>query len=646
MQTLRNIISRYMRHVTFLLVALLLVMILCLQFAHEQKLARETAGETFYQIGQLLERNQEELAETKAAYRQTCLHNAEAIAYLIEDNPSVLNSVEELKRIAKMMEVDEIHIFDTTGRIYAGTHPEYYDYTFDSGEQMHFFKPLLTDKSLHLVQDITPNTAEAKLMQYSALWSKSGAFIVQIGMEPVNVLKATEKNELSYLFSLFRVNPHANYYAVIESGEIVGSTDLPNVGRQLSEIGLDLHAIAEGTTAFHARVNGVNSYCVFREKDGNYIGRVLSCHEMYQSIPPITAALAVCLITIALILSHVVTKSMNLYVVEGIRSVNEKLHSITQGNLDEMIDIQNSVEFSELSSYINRMKQSLLDNNQKMSYVLSKTNMYIGVYEYNHHMKRVRITQHIPRILCLEASEADRLSSDCVQFQSFITELRSHPVAGETNVFSIEERYVKLEELNKENEIFGVVIDVTEEIRKRQKIEAERDYDPLTGLFNRRGLEIRLSALFSEPETLGCCAVVMIDADNLKTINDTYGHDAGDVYLKEIAALFEDFGPKSCISARLGGDEFLLFLYRYGSEQELTDTIALLSDLQNNSFADLNGQVRVPLQFSFGASLTEQSADYETQMKEADERMYENKRARKEALISPAPSYRSNDRSC
>lgn len=122
MQTLKNIISRYMRHVTFLLVAFLLVLILCLQFSHEQRLARETAGETFYQIGQLLERNQQELDETKAAYRQTCLHNAEAIAYIIEDAPSVLDSVEELRRIAEMMEVDEIHIFDTTGRIYAGTH--------------------------------------------------------------------------------------------------------------------------------------------------------------------------------------------------------------------------------------------------------------------------------------------------------------------------------------------------------------------------------------------------------------------------------------------------------------------------------------------------------------------------------------------
>ncbi len=630
MQTLKEIISRYMRSVTFVLVIVLLALILCLQIMSEHKQAQQAATETFYQIEQLLEKNLEELAETEEAYRQTCLHNAEAIAYIIEDNPSVLESVEELKKIARMIEVDEIHIFDTTGRIYAGTHPEYYDFTFDSGEQMQFFKPMLTDKTLRLVQDITPNTAEAKMMQYSALWSKNEAFIVQVGMEPVNVMKATEKNELSYLFSLFRVNRDANYYAVNgQTGEIIGSTDLSCVGRNLSEIGLSLSAVTADRTGFHASVNGEDSYCVFVKYNENYIGRVLSKRVLYQRIPATTAGLIFCLVTIAIILFQVVTRSMNQYVVDGIHSVNEKLHSIAQGNLDEMIDIQTSVEFSELSSYINRMKQSLLDNNEKMSYVLSKTNMYIGVYEYNHHMKRVRFTQHVPRILCLEPEETETLSSDYRVFQTFISKLHNEPVAGESNVFSLKDHYVKLEELNKDDEIFGVIIDVTDEIRKRREIEAERDFDPLTGLYNRRGLEIRLSTLFAEPESLCHGAIIMIDADNLKTINDTYGHDAGDVYLREIAGLFRDFGPKDSLSARLGGDEFILFLYHYDSEQELTDAIALMTDLQNSRFATLNDQVRVPLRFSFGCSLTGQSSDYESLMKEADEKMYENKRKRK-----------------
>lgn len=638
MQTLGNIINRYMRSVTLFLVIALLALILYLQVAHERRQAYEAATETFYQIRQVLEKNQAELTEIKSAYRQTCLHNAEAIAYMIEDNPSVLNSVETLKEIAALIEVDEIHIFDITGRIYAGTHPEYYDFTFDSGDQMRFFKPMLTDKSLRLVQNITPNTAEAKLMQYSALWSKNKAFIVQVGMEPVNVLKATEKNELSYIFSLFRVNPDANYYAVHKySGTVVGSTDLSYVGKNLSEIGLSLDEVTAHDKGFHADVNGERSYCVFMEIGGNYIGRILSCQDLYRRIPPTTVALAVCLITIAMILSYVVTRYMNRYVVEGIHGINEKLHSIAQGNLDEIVDIQSSVELAELSGYINRMKKSILDNNRKMSYVLGKTNMYIGVYEYNRHMKRVRITEHVPRILALETGEADRLCTDYRAFREFIADLRKNPFADETCVFAIRERYVKLEEVIDSDEIFGVIIDVTDEIEKRKKIEAERDYDPLTGLYNRRGLENRLSALFDRSTALGHSAVVMIDTDNLKTINDTYGHDAGDVYLKEIAGLFRDFEPKSCVSARLGGDEFVLFLYGYANEQELEDAVALLADLETHGFVDLGDQVRVPLRFSLGYSLTGQSVDYEKLMKEADEKMYENKRKRKSSGIRPMP---------
>ena len=136
MQVLKKIISRCMHRVTCVLVAIIVVIMLFVQIASEQKRDYETAIRTFMQIEQLLAQNQEEFDDVLEEYRETCLHNAEAIAYLIEHNPSVIEDLEELKKIAQFMEVDEIHIFDDTGRIYAGTHPQYYDYTFDSGEQM------------------------------------------------------------------------------------------------------------------------------------------------------------------------------------------------------------------------------------------------------------------------------------------------------------------------------------------------------------------------------------------------------------------------------------------------------------------------------------------------------------------------------
>ena len=133
MRPLKKMISRYMRLITCMLVAIILIIIAYIQITNEHRQAYEDAVRTFQQIKQLLEQNQEELEEVRKEYSETCLHNAEAIAYIIQKNPTVLDNIEELKRIAEVMEVDEIHIFDDTGCIYAGTHPEYYDYTFDSG---------------------------------------------------------------------------------------------------------------------------------------------------------------------------------------------------------------------------------------------------------------------------------------------------------------------------------------------------------------------------------------------------------------------------------------------------------------------------------------------------------------------------------
>ena len=123
MKPLRKIISRYMNLVTLLLISFLTIVIGYVQVADTHRQAYSDATKTFQQIEQVLEQNEAELAEIREEYSRTCLYSAEAIAYLIQNKPSVLDSVDELKQIAVFMEVDEIHIFDKTGRIFAGTHP-------------------------------------------------------------------------------------------------------------------------------------------------------------------------------------------------------------------------------------------------------------------------------------------------------------------------------------------------------------------------------------------------------------------------------------------------------------------------------------------------------------------------------------------
>ncbi len=459
---------------------------------------------------------------------------------------------------------------------------------------------------------------------------------VEENVVEVDVTEAMGKKEYSNLFSLIRVNSDANYYVVSEAtGEIVGSTEQDNIGVLCDKIGLSFENVKEKANGFTEKINGKYYFCVCLRMGSEYVGRCVACSELYRRVPTTAFLLLMCLATISCILTYVVCRYMNRYVVDGIDEVNDELCKIAEGNMDVKVDIRTSEEFSELSDYINAMVSSLSDSNSKISYVLSKTNMFIGVYEYRLGAKPVHCTEYIPRIFSLELDEWRLLTSDYELFQEFIEKVRTNPLEEEPGVFVLSEtpeQYVKLEEMEIGKEVFGVVIDVTEEVQKRRKIEAERDRDLLTGLYNRRGLEIQLSGLFEEREKLGCSALVMIDADGLKGINDTYGHEMGDEYLKKIGGMIQNFGIRSSLASRQGGDEFVLFLYDYEDEEGLQHALETLEYVQENSTARLSENLTVPLRFSFGYSVLMDGMSYDEMLKAADTRMYENKRKRKKAL--------------
>ncbi len=446
------------------------------------------------------------------------------------------------------------------------------------------------------------------------------------------VTDATEQHQYTNLFSMIRVNSDADYYVVSDGGIVLGTTVNTALGSSCEDMGLSLDKVKTDSNGFYEKINGNTFYCLFQKEGNEYVGRCVDCGKMYQRIPTTALVFCVCLGLIACILTYVVSRYMNRYVVDGIQEINDKLWRISEGDMDIKVDIRTSEEFAELSKYINNMVDSLSDTTSKISYVLSKTNMFIGVYEYHRAAKQVRCTEYIPRIFSLELDEWRVLTSDYVLFNEFIEKVRSKPLSEEQGVYVLSEepeQYVKLEELGIGHEVFGVAIDVTEEVIKRRQLEAERDVDLLTGLYNRRGLETQLSMLFRKPESLGYSALVMIDADGLKGINDTYGHEMGDAYLKKVGSIINNFGIQSSLSARVGGDEFVLFLYDYADEDELLNTIRTIEYIQGHSTARLNETLTVPLRFSFGYCMMEAGMTYDELLKAADERMYANKRERK-----------------
>ena len=634
MKSLKSIIRKYILAATSMLVIIVMVLFIFTDIRTEQNRAVDIATESFDQIDGLLSRNSEELEKISSEYNRSCLLNVENIAYILESRPSILYDVDALKQVADMCEVDEIHIFDKSGEIISGTRPDYYGLTVDSGEQIGFFKPLLTDKSLKLVQGITPNTAESKLVQYSASWSNNGAFIIQIGMDPSKVIKATAKNELSYIFAQFHVNPEVEYYAIDrESGRIIGASNVAYVGSEFSKHVDKEIDYTEDLNALRCKIDGTNSFCVFSERSNTCLAYIISEKALYKRVPYNSLIMFICLLLVSCVIFVVMNNTLNKYVVNRIAMINKQLEKISEGQYDERIDVAISKEFCELSGHINSMVSNILAGSENLAYALSKTDMHISTYQYASDAIAVSIVGDFAHIFMLSPEEVASLSSDVKVFKSFLEAAKNHPVSKADDIFSVpgdEEHYIKINEQQNEDYTFGVIIDVTENITELREAEQERDIDVLTGIYNRRGLEQKVNELIASGKSASFCAAIVLDIDNLKMVNDSYGHKFGDIYIAKMAEIIKTIDPEICLSVRQGGDEFALLLHDCSKEQ-FYDVLKML-DIQNDTDVEFEEKA-FKLSYSYGFATSSDLNSYLTMFSEADRHMYINKKSRKERLV-------------
>lgn len=148
--------------------------------------------------------------------------------------------------------------------------------------------------------------------------------------------------------------------------------------------------------------------------------------------------------------------------------------------------------------------------------------------------------------------------------------------------------------------------------------------DPLTQLPNRVAHEMYLAAIIAKSADDGPYAVAMLDLNGFKAINDTYGHTVGDEALKLFASVLKQHMGSNGMVARLAGDEFVVVAKL--SEDALAKQLGTFNAALEQKPLELEDE-SLTLNASFGVARVSPSRSYADLMKEADERMYEAKRA-------------------
>jgi diguanylate cyclase (GGDEF)-like protein len=155
--------------------------------------------------------------------------------------------------------------------------------------------------------------------------------------------------------------------------------------------------------------------------------------------------------------------------------------------------------------------------------------------------------------------------------------------------------------------------------RRTAHAEANALLDPLTGLFNRRGWEALIAREWARSKRTGTSmTVIVMDLDEFKFVNDTYGHAHGDEVLKKVASAIHGVARVNDVVARLGGDEFALLALEDGN-----DFINALSSRLREALAAIGVAV------STGYATVAPGSDVAAAVELADGLMYADKLARR-----------------
>lgn len=168
---------------------------------------------------------------------------------------------------------------------------------------------------------------------------------------------------------------------------------------------------------------------------------------------------------------------------------------------------------------------------------------------------------------------------------------------------------------------------------KRRELEKISSTDSLTGLYNRVKIDHIIENKFCEIAARPVSAPValyllLIDLDDFKKINDTYGHQQGDKALKAVAATLAGDVQGSGIAARWGGEEFLLFLHGF----TFTKAIAF-ADTVRHSIEQLRFENGMTVTISLGLAAYHEGDTYDTLLKRADDCLYKAKNHGRNRII-------------
>jgi diguanylate cyclase (GGDEF)-like protein len=302
---------------------------------------------------------------------------------------------------------------------------------------------------------------------------------------------------------------------------------------------------------------------------------------------------------------------------------------------DKSVELR-ATGFTEIDGLLDTIESAnvrLTESAVRLSKIIDLTDFPIGAFEIRDDSDRIFVTEQFQTILELDDHSLNRMIQKKDLFTEYLSHLMKSPVKDEDYVYKMDldhDKYIRIKIVEEDQSTIGVIVVVSDEILGKNLIKEERDYDPLTKLLNRRAVQLEIEKTLAQADPKKITALIMFDLDNLKIINDSFGHKWGDSYIKSAAAALSGIGNSSHILGRRSGDEFVLLLHGFSSRDAiLTAMNDFYASLDQHQITYPDGSLKA-LSISGGLLWVDRvSLDYEELLHQADQLLYAAKNNKK-----------------
>ncbi len=581
------------------------------------------------QIIHTLESNQAELEMMNENLNEDYLTRAKAAAYVLDREEESEMDVAQMQYLAKLLNVDEVHYIDENGIIVLASVSKYIGMDMADHEQTSAFLVLLDNKGedAYLIQDVRPNASEGKIMQYIGVARKEHGGFVQVGIEPKRLMEAQSRNTYDYIFSRFPTDEREEFFVVDrETGAVLGHSG--SMEQSFTEECYQLEQLMQCRNgAYKKGKDGRQMYTVSRIYENVLICAVLPeevlLRKLFDNAVRTLIYLLCVELAVILLLGYLVRRK----VVDGIHRIIESLSAITDGNLDTTVDVGGNHEFEELSKGINTMVRSIINISNRTSAIIDMSGIPLAAYEYERGSEHVFATSRLGELLDISKTRVADLCRSAERFDKFIQWMTKNPMEGESDVYRINDsKYVRIHMSESPQGKLGVITDVTADIEEKTQMRYENTHDPLTELYKYGHFQKLAQELLHKMPEGTVSAVVMLDLDYFKGINDAFGHDVGDKYLQGFAAVMRAMPAEHFLTSRRSGDEFCMMIYNCADRNEVAAYLDRFYETLAENPVAMSESLTRRISASAGYACTsDANADVVQLLSRADEALYETK---------------------